>query len=353
MSHEFETGFFTKQAAWHRLGTVLDQPPTIEQGLIEAGLDWQVKLEEIYCRNGNPSGWGDSIPIKTHKAVIRESDSSVLGIVSDRYKPLSNKQAFEFFAPLVEDGTVELEAAGSLMEGKKVWVLAKYAQNVEIKEGDELLPYLLLATGHDGKLSITCKNTPVRVVCWNTMQAAGVSEDGKMDMSDAVSIQHTGNMAAKLSAARESVLLARKQLGETATIYQAMSKKLVDVQTVRDFAKEVFDPDYIKAKELIKKLEVRVQQEEGMLKHELHAKMVEMQELLSKPSLVESKIVQSFEEGPGADIAGSTLWGLFNAATDHIDHTRSRGEEAGLASSWFGAGSQLRKKAMQEATALL
>jgi hypothetical protein len=40
MSHLFESGFFVSQPAWHELGKVLDHPPTVEQAIIDAGLDY-------------------------------------------------------------------------------------------------------------------------------------------------------------------------------------------------------------------------------------------------------------------------------------------------------------------------
>jgi hypothetical protein len=35
MAHEFESGFYTRKPAWHGLGTVLKDAPTIEEALIK------------------------------------------------------------------------------------------------------------------------------------------------------------------------------------------------------------------------------------------------------------------------------------------------------------------------------
>ena len=85
MSHQFESGMFVGQPAWHRLGKVLDNPPTTEQAIIEAGLDWEVLEEPVYrLKHDLP----EIIP--GYKSLVRDSDRKVLGVVTDFYHPLQN-----------------------------------------------------------------------------------------------------------------------------------------------------------------------------------------------------------------------------------------------------------------------
>ena len=51
MAHEFESGFFVHQPAWHGLGTVLDDAPNIETAIIKAGLDWKVLERPLFTDN--------------------------------------------------------------------------------------------------------------------------------------------------------------------------------------------------------------------------------------------------------------------------------------------------------------
>ena len=362
MSHMHESSFSVGVQAWHGLANVvqLEDVVTVEQAIVEAGLDWDVAEAPVYAEMPNPVGdTGEIVPVPTHKAIVRVNDdlSKVpLGIVSSTYKPLTNREAFSWFDPLLQDDTVRFETAGSLSEGRKVWILARYADNVEIKPGDDFVPYLLLATGHDGKMSIQIKNTPVRVVCWNTMQAAGVKSDRNLteeDRQSQITIKHKGDLDAKLTAARDAVELARMGLASTVNVYRAMASKPVDVQTATNFAKEVFDPDYVKARDLVAKLETRIKQEDGELKKALKEKMDELHELMNKSSLMERKVIESFESGPGHELAGSTVYGLFNAATHYIDHQRSNSVESSLKASWFGQGAGLRSRAYDYSLGLL
>jgi len=161
----------------------------------------------------------------------------------------------------------------------------------------------------------------------------------------------------KVAAAARSIAIARASFSKSIDVYRAMANKPVDVQTVKDFARQVFDADYVKAMNLLPKLRAKAVEADEFKKRQMAEAIDQLQELVddraSNPSLMERSIVKSFEEGPGHDLAGSTVYGLVNAATDYIDHTRSKGDEASLKSSWFGAGATLRKQSFDAALALL
>jgi len=60
--------------------------------------------------------------------------------------------------------------------------------------------------------------------------------------------------------------------------------------------------------------------------------------------------------GMGSELSGSagTAWGLLNAVTEYVDHhRRSRNQDNRLDSAWFGPGSQLKQRALDEALTLL
>ena len=62
----------------HGLGTSVEEAPDSERALVLAGLDWNVVQKPIYLDHGEE--------INGFKANVRDSDGSVLGVVSDRYK---------------------------------------------------------------------------------------------------------------------------------------------------------------------------------------------------------------------------------------------------------------------------
>jgi phage/plasmid-like protein (TIGR03299 family) len=359
MSHEIENAFYVKEAAWHRLGTVLENAPSIEEALAVAGLDWEVEQRPMFVQP-LAGGTEADLQVPGHFAHYRKTDDSFLGIVTQNYKTLQNIDALAAYAPLVEDGTLILEAGGSLMGGKKCWLLARFADNVEVKKGDVLIPYLLLAWGHDGKSGVLTALTITRVVCWNTLQAAGFKEGNPLQgeqSADRITIAHTGDVARKVSDAARCVAAARASFATSVDVYRAMAGKPVDVQTVKEFAREVFDADYVKAVNLIPKLKAKIKEADEFKSRKMKEAIDQLEEMVNEratnPSLMEREVIKSFEEGPGHQFAGSTVYGMVNAATDYIDHHRSKSDEASLKSSWFGAGAVLRKAAFEKAVSLL
>jgi len=43
-----ETGMFVDEPAWHGLGKVVEGEKTIEESIVESGLDWNVNLIDLF-----------------------------------------------------------------------------------------------------------------------------------------------------------------------------------------------------------------------------------------------------------------------------------------------------------------
>ena len=77
-----------------------------------------------------------------------------------------------FYRDLVSVSGFELETAGVLKGGKKLWALARTGDEMMLSGMDQVKGYLLLATSCDGSLATTAQFTSIRVVCNNTLQMA-------------------------------------------------------------------------------------------------------------------------------------------------------------------------------------
>jgi len=196
-----DTMFSVREMPWHGLGTVLDEyPGSIKEALELSGLDWQVVQKPVH----QPiTTMVDGHELTTYLEVdnywlnVREDTSDVLGIVTDRYKPIQNHEAFSFMDNLI-GSQMHYETAGGLYGGKKTWVLCKLPDYVEVA-GDEVAPYVFISNAHDGKSSCLVSVTPIRVVCANTLSwAVGKAKaDGRT-----YTVRHTGDISLKLHEAR-------------------------------------------------------------------------------------------------------------------------------------------------------
>ena len=201
MAAEVESMFYVRKKPWHGLGVSVEEAPDSERALVLAGLDWNVFQKPIYLDKGEE--------INGFKANVRDSDGSVLGVVSDRYKVVQNKEAFAFTDTLLGEG-VRYETAGSLQGGKKVWMLARLPREYIIS-GERISPYLVFTTSHDGSGAVKVAVTPIRVVCNNTLNLALKSA------SRSFSMMHTQSVQSKIQEAHDTLFRAENymdKLGE-------------------------------------------------------------------------------------------------------------------------------------------
>lgn len=195
MSANVETMMYVREVPWHGLGTRVEEAPTSADALRLAGLDWKVRQKSIQVCGGGK--------IENFKANVRSTDNKVLGVVTDRYKVVQNDEAFAFTDELI-GGDVRYETAGSLQEGRKIWLLAKMpAAKVA---GDEVEPYLCFTNSHDGSGSIRVCMTPIRVVCNNTLNIALRGAQRQW------ATKHVGDMKYKMVEARHSLELAERYM---------------------------------------------------------------------------------------------------------------------------------------------
>jgi phage/plasmid-like protein (TIGR03299 family) len=241
-----------------------------------------------------------------------------LSVVGKRYRVVQPSEVLGFYRDLVSVGGFELETAGVLKGGRKLWALAKTGQETMLKGGDLVKGYLLLATACDGTLATTAQFTSVRVVCNNTLQLA------TGDTRGAVKVPHSTVF---------DPVAVKKELGLGVTAWDqfmqsitAMSDRKVHRIEAMNYLVDVLGDPTIP--------------------------------LAEQPN---QKGLQSVFElfsgnGMGSDMASAsgTAWGLLNAVTEHIDHQRrARNHDYRLDSAWFGQGAAIKAKAYETALRLV
>lgn len=314
MAHQLEivngkaSMFFVGKTPWHKLGTELANPPTIEEGIRAAGLDWQVgTLPLVTVPDGRSVD---------HRATYRMSDGKIFGVVGPAYTPLQNADAFRWFQPLIDAGEVALHTAGALHEGAKVWVLAKINKPpLEIADGDTIERFVLLSHSHDGTQAVRAGFTPIRVVCANTLRMA---HNANSDENKLVKLLHTKNVTTALDALRDTMRVANSRFEATAEQYRKLAGFKVSYTDLRRYVKTVLGIE--------KEDEYKLP---GMTMNKLR------------------KIMMLTKHGHGNK--GETLWDGYNGVTEYLSTEHGRTQETRLDALWFGASAQLSQKALDVA----
>ena len=195
--------------------------PNSKDALRIAGLNWKVLQEPVYTENEEL--------IQGYKANVRDTDRKVLGVVTDRYKVIQNEEAFAFTDTLLGEG-VRYETAGSLQEGRRVWMLARLPREFIIG-GERISPYMVFSNTHDGSGAVKTALTPIRVVCNNTLNLALRTAKRSWSMI------HTGDISGKIEEAKNTLLLADEYMTALGQEFENLRKIKLSEKQVLDYIK--------------------------------------------------------------------------------------------------------------------
>lgn len=305
MSHELEIDAKTGEASmaytgatpWHGLGTKVDGLMTADAAIKAARLDWKVNLTPVYTQHN-----GEFTAVPKRVSVTRETDGRSLGIVSNGYKPVQNIEAFEFFDSLVDSGEAKYETAGSLSDGRRIWMTAKIGDTFNIAGEDPHNMYLLLVNGHDGTKALQAVSTMVRVVCNNTMTL------GLSSAKTSWTLNHRKTLDGRVIEARDALALSFKYQ----EAFQAEVEKMLNIElSVDKFSQILAD----------------------VLPEQKHAQDKKIDALTGL-----------FADSPTikGTLGEGNAFGAFNAVTEYTSHKKSQTQEARMISNIFGQGVKFR-----------
>ena len=298
--------FYYGDRPWHGLGTPVEHTLTAEEALAAASLDWQVEKKQIYFQNKT----GIYTEAKGF-AVVRTDYQVPLGIVSDKYIPVQNRESFDFLDDLVMTREAKYHTAGAINNGAKVWLLAKLPEKIVVLEDDVVEQYLLLVNSHDGKSCLKVLFTPTRVVCQNTLNLA------LTQAQVSVNIAHRGDVKSKKFEAQRVLGIAMTHFKDVENAYKNFASHQITATDLKKYIADVI-PGESKA-------------------------ILTMRE----------KIEELHEVGAGAEMTRGTLWGAYNAVAEFVDHHRIKNYEQNPDRYFeyvnFGSGASIKTKAFEEA----
>ena len=232
-----------KAAAWHGLGTIVQDAPSPAEALKIAGLDWEVQQWALSATDGEAG----RVAIASHVANIRTDTGKVLGIVGRDWTPFQNAELADFCDALSANGPVKIETAGSIRGGEKVWFLLKGDSfGVRGKSDDEVFPYICVSNGFDGGTALRVTPTTVRVVCSNTLHMVIPRYDsadkfaGVKPGNAAYVCTHVGTLKERVEEVKRALAGYTDRLRENRELIDALAARSLDSKATERFFLECF-----------------------------------------------------------------------------------------------------------------
>lgn len=304
--------FYVGEPPWHRLGTRLEKPATAAEAIKAARLDWTVGKKPLFATDGTALH-----PVPERYVVVpedrwKQEQCPIFGIVGGGYTPLQNREAFEFFDPIVGENAAIYHTAGALGDGERIWLLAKLPGDIRVVDEDVTEKCLLLSNSHDGLSSVQVKFTPIRVVCQNTLTEA-------LRKGPTIRIEHRRDLRERLAAAHELLGIVSRHFDYLGDTFRAMANVQMRGDRLSEYLAMVFpDPRGADERALARARSNRLWSS------------------------------YFFENGEGNRLPGvaGTLWAAYNGVTEFIDHRGTNQSEDGrLETIWFGSGYMAKARA--------
>ena len=240
MTDNVQTMAFTgsRNDIWHRRGNAMQDGESIESWATRAGMSWRaVMVPAIAALTGEAF---EHIPAESRFAEVpgqrflaRSDNGHVLGYVSDGYQIVQPLDVLEWFRDYIaNDSRFQLDVAGVLGQGERVWATAKFNGDLTVA-GENHTARVLMVTSFDGSFATRNKMVVTRVVCQNTL-AVGLGE-----RTPSITTRHSTKFIA------ERVGRELGKLAASTTRFNAVGDAMVtvgmDKYAMSDFFRECLD----------------------------------------------------------------------------------------------------------------
>lgn len=224
MSANIDSMMYVGGVPWHGLGIKYDAPPKTSEEIIKGTqLDWTVSAHVMSS---------DIRKEESYHGIYRDDTQHLFSIVHSKYPKLV-QNSDTFLALEHQLGVcLDVSTAASLGKGETVFGCFELKTDDKVLD-DEVKTYFVVLNDHtraDGK--VTVFNTPIRVVCENTLSAAlssahhklrvPITEDASMNMQivDKILSMHQEGI---------SVLNKKADLWATRKLTRENMEKILDV----------------------------------------------------------------------------------------------------------------------------
>jgi phage/plasmid-like protein (TIGR03299 family) len=278
----------------------------VQDLLNQTKLNWKVRTENLQTSSG--------IIIPDKIGIIREDDSTVLGIHSSGYVPYQNEQMMELLYKVSNKTGLEIHSGGLFNGGGKVYVQLK---SDDLRLGtDRIEGYITGINSFDGSTSLSFGPSSKTISCQNTFWGA------YRDMKNKV--RHTKSLEIRVE-----------------EIVQEINK-------VEQVERQMFD-------NIVRLSETRIGQGniDSVIRKLFNIeRTVDLQNEESLSTVTRNKLSRFYVDLNGeVQEKGDNLWGLFSGVTKYTTH--SMGKEGNTENKIFGTYGNREREIYQDLVELV
>ena len=319
---------WTGNTPWHGLGQQAKGLMTSAEALEMAHLDWKVEKLPLWAveEDGNPVRVPDTFGV-----FRRDEEGGLIPLsrggksVGRVWTALQNEDAFAFMDDLTQTQEAKIEVCGALRNGATVWLLARMPQSIIIGGKDVVDQFILISNTHDGSGAVKILQTPIRVVCQNTLTWALNHGRGQ-----GYNIRHTRTMMDKVDLARDALGMVNTDFVQWGEMANGMLSTEMTMGEMETYFIDVLGIE---------------KDEEGNLK-------------TRGRNLLDNVVERLYEDTNNVGMMTGTVWQAYNTITEAIDHDFTRLADGKVSqkrqeSALFGALAKKKQVAWNKAMSVV
>lgn len=280
---------------------------TAAEVMTKAHLNWEVGKCEVYAKMSiNNSFDTNYMMVPNAYATYRKDNGQPLGVVKERYTPVQNIDAFNFFDNAIGKDKAIWYTAGSLGAGQRVFVAAKLPDTILI-DGDPVDNYLVIMNSHDGSTGLKIMLTPVRIFCTNCLNAAIRSADKY------ISFRHTKSVHSNLDLANDILGISKAKIIALKEVWEELAKKpMSDDKAADTFARLILTESEID------NLLATGHNVKQIINRDFNA--MQDANISTKKVNIITDMNNYYHNGIAQDEIRGTAWGVYNAVTGYYSN---------------------------------
>ena len=323
------------RSSWVRGGTAVEAT-SAASAATQAGLNWTVRTAPLLAEatpllidseGVTPATY---IDITKKQAIIREDNSTVIGIVGSKYKMVQNMEVFNALDSLVDAGEARYAAAGEYNGGANIWMVLELPQGVNVAN-DPHAAFLLVKTSHDGSSSVVIKPIIERLFCANQINGLISNKNGNRNRKYneyTYRMSHTTNQELSVADIRNITNLTYTAIADYQLVANNLLSKEMSRERTLNFFKQVWAlPSTVEDKP-----------------YELLTRGERKQQTIAKEARAKAWAI--YNESETQENIRGTAFGAWQAVIEYADHYATGGADRLAAATLSGRNDRVKTKAL-------